>query len=320
MNRSNRQPRKRSGRRRQPVGVTKSNPPLQVGQGQFVPKLSRVSLRFSATSDVKIVGLDLIRVSGNNVQDPLGSTGTGAPPGFNYWASMYERYRVIGSRCELTARICSETKDASTITTSGRIILFPSNNTTALASGSDYGSQPFAKTRSVTTAQPCRMVSTMKTATILGQKDVLGSDRLQSTVLTGPSDEWFWRAITAPDNDVSTNTMYCVTICVTYDVEFFDRQPLDRPSVNEFFQKAWLANCRLILDKQLALKEARDKSRQKFEEKLIESIEDSKDNTEPVLISPPVPSVTGLRVNVSGSGKPVSQPPSNRSKAPGIGL
>lgn len=255
--------------RRGRVGLVKSNPQLQIGQGQYVPKLSRVSLRFSAQSEAKQPSIDLIRVSGNNVQDPLGTTGTGAPPGFNYWAAMYERYRVIGSKCEITCRISHETKDASLNNVSARVILLPCNNTTALASGSDYSSQPYAKSRSFTSAMPTRMSSVMKSATILGQKDVLGSDRLQSTVATAPNDEWFWRIITVTDNDISSIAFVAVTLAVTYDVEFFDRQPLDRPAVMKYFQAAYMQNCREILEKESLQRIQREHAQQRFEEKLL---------------------------------------------------
>lgn len=285
------------------------NPSLQIGSGQFVPAMSRVSLRFSATSDVKTSSLDLIRVSGNNVQDPLGSTGTGAPPGFSFWASMYERYRVLGSRCEAEWRISSDTKDASTITTSAKGILFPSNNTTSLATGSDYASQPFSKVVSFTTQQPGHAVSTMSTAKILGQKDVLGPDRLQSVINTGPLDEWFWRIITAPDTDVSTNTYMVVTLIVTYDVEFFDRQPKDRSSVMRYFDLAYYENCKTIVAEQKKRDAERKAASLKFEKVLAEKDlkeqkdEDGWDNTDkPVRLSVAPSPISKLSISLPSRG------------------
>lgn len=253
------------------------NPSLQIGSGQYVPALLRTSLRFSATSDVKTSSLDLIRISGNNVQDPLGSTGTGAPPGFTYLASMYERYRVIGSQCQAEWRICSETKDTSTVATAAKGILFPSNNTTSLATGSDYAAQPFAKVVSFTTQLPGSVTQKMSSAKILGQKDVLGPDRLQSQVTTGPADEWFWRIITAPDNDVSTSTLMIVTFQVTYDVEFFDRQPLDRSSVSVHFDRAYYEHCKLIIAAKSQREAERKASADKLDKAMLKEVLESKE-------------------------------------------
>jgi len=267
---SNRPRRPRALPRRRTSQVVGSNPILQVGSGQFVPKSTRVSLRFAATSDEKTPSISEIRVSGNNVVDPLGSTGSGAPPGFTYWASMYERYRVIGSRMRVYARFCSDTKDASTLTTAGKLVLLPSNNTTSFASGSDFAAQPYARQANVSTAQGASLSMTMKSGTILGQKDVLGPDRLQAVINTGPADEWFWRAALVPDNDVSTNTYCVLSFDCTYDVEFFDRKPLDRSSVMYYHKLAWLENCRLIAEEHKTQQAAREKQAQRISQ-LVES-------------------------------------------------
>lgn len=310
MNRTHRNKSKRPTRKRNLVGIVKSDPPLHIGQGQYVPKLMRVSLRFGAQSDAKTPSLDLIRVSGNNIQDPLGSTGSGAPPGFSFWATMYERYRVIGSRIEVTTRISNDQKDTDALRCSGRTIVFPSNNTTSLASGSDYQSQPYAKTRSVTSNIPCRIVSTMKSATILGQKDVLGADRLQSQVTTGPADEWFWRVVNSPDTDFSTHNMFATTVTVTYDVEFFDRQPLDRSSITKHHEAAYLENCRQILEKNKLIEFERASSAARFEDKLFHSAEDP----DTVFLNP-LPSKPVVRAEKIESKEPTPtpKPPPNRT-------
>jgi len=84
----------------------------------------------------------------------------------------------------------------------------------------------------------------MSTSKILGQKDVIGSDRLQATISTAPGEEWYWR-IGYISDAAYTNGQVSLEIQVTYDVIFMDREDLGR-SLWQYFDAAYAHHCKLI--------------------------------------------------------------------------
>ncbi len=239
------------------MGVVKSNPPLQLARtGCFVPSRMRTSLRFciTATNAASTSYAQLV-VSGNGLFDPGLSLSAGQPVGFDYWAAMYERYRVIGSRCHLTASLADTSTGSASVEGHTSIVLYPSNASGSLSSLDDAASQPYATRMEITSAKPISITKTMKTSVITGIKDMLGSDQLQALISGTPGNEWFWNVgvvSTAAYADGRTE----ISFVITYDVEFFDRAQINRSTL-AFIHKAYIANCihiekRLVEEKELS--------------------------------------------------------------------
>lgn len=258
--------RRRQGRRqgnsvsRTTVGVVNAGRPLS---GMFMPPVFRTSLRFVySRSAAASTSLGQIAFSGNNVQDPGLSTGAEQPPGFTALATLYSRYRVIGSHAELRATMASTTAGGGLIA-SGDVCLYPSNSSGAPADFEAASSQPLAQWRELTSSTPQFIKRSMNTATMVGQQGMISSDRLQSLVSTAPSEEWYWQVVFQSDANFTASTLEW-HIQITYDVEFFDR-----PTINQaldswkHIQLAYRARCREI------------KAEQEFEQKRRQDRADS---------------------------------------------
>lgn len=194
--------------------------------------------------------------SGNGLFDPGLSLSSGQAVGFDYWASMYEKYRVIGSRCHLTASLADTSTGAATVEGHTSVTLYPSNAAGALSSIDDAASQPYATRMEITSAKPVSITKTMKTSVITGIKDMLGADQLQAAVSGTPSNEWFWNVgVVSTSNYTDARTE--LAFIITYDVEFFDRAQLNRSTL-AFIHKAYLANC---IHLEQRLKEEKELSR-----------------------------------------------------------
>lgn len=158
-------------------------------------------------------------MTGNDCFDP-NFTGTGAQPiNFDTYASQYNRYRVVGSECTITA--CGTDDDQFSL------CLFPTNSTTTL-SFYEATAQPYAKSfiGARSTAGAGAALSLYSHATspkIMGRKGAqfFGSDLTQALVTASPGEVWLWTAVYvgALNETVTAN----VTFRIIYDVIFFDR-------------------------------------------------------------------------------------------------
>lgn len=216
------------GQRKAPRRSTKTlpvtNPPLQfIKSGAFMPPRFRTSLRHTVEWSVLADGANhYYYLSGNNCKDPGGSLTATSPPGFQYLAALYERYRTYGSKIDADVASGPNGNDIVAVAMSGTWCVHPTNTNTAFTAVSNAASQPYAKSKAISTQTPQYIRSVMQTSKMVGQKDVLGSDRLQASVGSGPSDEWFWGLnFQTSYNETKTNNLW-VRATVTYDVEFFD--------------------------------------------------------------------------------------------------
>ena len=213
------------------------------GGGQFVPPVFRTSLRIAfERASAAATSLGTIVFSGNNVQDPLLSAGSEQPPGFAYLATMYNRYRVLGSRVELRGGMGNNSSGTAAAFT-GDLAIYPSNTSSAPSDYETAVAQPLAKYRELTVATPTLIRHAMTTARMTGQQGVNGADRLQAAVTTVPAEEWYW--VTAFKSDAAyTNGILEYHIQITYDVEFFDRSKVDQSLLSwKFIKQAYLARC-----------------------------------------------------------------------------
>jgi hypothetical protein len=157
---------------------------------------------------------------------------------------MYERYRVIGSRCHLvTTLVGTGTGGGVGGAASLSVALYPSNATGSLATFSDAIAQPLAKNSDATHAQRSVLQSTISTSKMSGNKSVEGSDQFQATIGASPANEWYWN-IGFICGAAYTSTDVNIDMVTTYDVEFFDRAQINRSSlVAGYIRKAYLAHC-----------------------------------------------------------------------------
>ncbi len=237
--------------------------------GMFMPPVFRTSLRFTfARSAAASTSLGQIAFSGNNVQDPGLSAGAEQPPGFTALATLYSRYRVLGSHAELRA-VMSNNSTNGGATQNGDVCLYPSNSSGAPADFEAAAAQPLAQWRELSNATPQIMRKSMTTALMVGQQQMISADRLQSLVSTAPSEEWYWQVVFQSDAAYTTGLLEW-HIQITYDVEFFDR-----PTINQaldswkYIQLAYRARCREIKAQQ----EFEQKRRQDRENSFLTSLE-----------------------------------------------
>lgn len=220
-----------------------SNPTLQFARsGAFVPSRTRVSLRFSTFEGIALSGSYLQRaVSGNSAFDPGAALSTAQPVGFDYWSSMYDRYRVIGSQIQL--KLCLGGTSAGNSSATTTVTCWPGTQSGTLSSLADAEAQPYAKTVNVTTDVPKIITSVMKTSTVTGIKDLEGADQLQALISANPVNEWYWN-IGFASQATYIDMHLALEYIITYDVEFFDRAMINRSSlVWKHIKSAYLERC-----------------------------------------------------------------------------
>jgi hypothetical protein len=86
----------------------------------------------------------------------------------------------------------------------------------------------------------------MATSFLLGQKDLIGSDRTQALINTAPAEEWYWTMMYVSDAAYTNGTLV-TDIEITYDVILFDRQDLDH-SLEGLFDQVHAQRCKLLSD------------------------------------------------------------------------
>jgi hypothetical protein len=74
------------------------------------------------------------------------------------------------------------------------------------------------------------MEISMATSKITGNKTPEASDRTQGLISGAPGEEWYW-ILTYVSDGAYVTTFIVMDIQITYDVEFFDRNEIDRSSL-----------------------------------------------------------------------------------------
>jgi hypothetical protein len=105
------------------------------------------------------------------------------------------------------------------------------------------------------TAETLNLATGMSSALILGQKDILGADRLQADISSGPNDEWFWTVVVQSVINMATANDIHLSATVTYDVEFFDRAGTLPPAAEKLISQIYSIRCAEVEAKALAKKE-----------------------------------------------------------------
>jgi hypothetical protein len=152
-------------------------------------------------------------------------TNSGAQPEyFDQLKTLYNRYRVYGSAIKVTFLPFNTSGTQINVPTNA--VLVPSAQSLASLNVDDAAALPRAQNRVITGNMDYKnvtMVASHSVSEILGVKDVEGADRLQALVTTSPSEIALW-AIVARTADGTTSTSLGISVRLSYDVEFFDRQ------------------------------------------------------------------------------------------------
>jgi len=196
--------------------------------GDFVPARLRTSLRVegtienAATATYAEAGFTI-----NGMFDPQGGSGAAQCPGFDQLALLYNRYRVHASRCQVRASLNSTSGTPTATAMEARLVVYPSTVATAAATLADGESQPFAKTYFMSGEKPTNITETCHVAKFIG--NTTSADRLQALVTANPASVLIWHIGTI--SRAYTNAVTTIDIIISYDVEFFERNLLDRGTV-----------------------------------------------------------------------------------------
>ncbi len=160
----------------------------------------------------------------NSLFDP-DFTGTGGQPEyFDQLSALYNRYRVYGSAIKVVFLPFNSSGAQVNVPTNA--VLLPSAQTLASFNVDDVAGMARAQNRIITgnmDQSNVTMVSSHSISEILGVKDVEGADRLQALISASPSEQALW-SILARTADGTTATSLGISVRITYDCEFFDRQ------------------------------------------------------------------------------------------------
>lgn len=160
----------------------------------------------------------------NSLFDP-DFTGTGGQPEFyDQLSTLYNRYRVYG--CAIKVTLLPFTTAGAQINVPTNVVVVPTALSLASLNVDDCAGLPRAQNRVCTGNMDYKtttVVGSHSVSEILGVKDVEGADRLQALVTASPSEQCLW-SIVARTADGVTATSFAVSVRLTYDCEFFDRQ------------------------------------------------------------------------------------------------
>jgi hypothetical protein len=225
------------------------SPGLAIAASPLGPSAVRLLMSYSTTVNMTstVGALATYIMTGNGLFDP-DVTGSGLQPlGFDQWATLYQRYRVIASNIQVSFSTPGATTNA---TGSFDVALTPSNTSSVYSTFTAAASAPFSKYRTFNGngSQGITLKSKMDTSTVAGvtHAAVLAEDILQASVSANPSDMWFWH-ICAQTVDLSTTGTVYLVIKVTYLVDFFALQvitlssaeaALARQSVRDLYLQA----------------------------------------------------------------------------------
>jgi hypothetical protein len=175
-----------------------------------------------------VASLETFELRGNSINDP-NLTGTGHQPlGHTELASLYNKYRVLGSSCKIIL--------TPTGTGQGSILkycLSPRTESGVPTSWSVQVEQPYTKRLGFTSlitgggnVSRKALSMYMPTAKILGITKVKASDDDYSAAFAAnPDKQWYWQ-ITVSSSDESTAIECRADILMTYYVVCYERKEL----------------------------------------------------------------------------------------------
>jgi hypothetical protein len=196
----------------------------------LAPSAVRTVLRYTrATAVVGAVGATATQIfSGNSLFDPDVTGAGGQPLGFDQWAAMYLKYRVLASSIEVNLATPGAASNAEAL---AYFVLTPSNDASAFTTLEAGASQPYAKEWIMNGISGSFMfkptTSSMETALIMGvsKQSVLTDDELSALTTASPANQWYWR-ISGRAADSAATIAVQMTVTVSYLCDFYERNLL----------------------------------------------------------------------------------------------
>lgn len=163
---------------------------------------------------------------GNSLFDPdYSGTGT-QPSGFDELASLYERYRVLGSTCIVNF--------VSNTSQNDDLCVFPTNTATLVGTDNTIRAEyPYAqrKIANVYQAPPSntRFAQYMSTSKMYGvsKQKVRDEEDYSAATTANPSNSFFWNVSYQAVDRASTQSLY-YTIRIEYYCTFYKRRALNQ--------------------------------------------------------------------------------------------
>lgn len=214
MARKKRYNKKLARRRRNKASVTR------LPTGSLVAERTFTKLRYTQRIDLTpaAAATESYVFSGNSAFDP-DVTGAGAQPlGFDQYATLYNKYRVRGSKMKVTAAVTSGSHFPCKIT------IYPQDDNASATGVDNAAARPNSKTR-VTAGYGSPNVTLskyMSSKKQLGVKSINEETSFAALVNANPSIRWYW-CVSVGTIDATTNIagLYA-EVEITYYVEFYD--------------------------------------------------------------------------------------------------
>jgi len=198
------------------------------GTGGFAPRML-VKLKYAQYTPLSPSASVVSQIyRANSVFDP-DFTGTGGQPyNFDDFAIEYKRYRVRACSIDVTFQsgLASTSRGCT-------VVVVPTNSSTAFSSIFDAMSAPNARWSTLISqgnASQWRCRMRMTTKQVLGED---WGDRFEALVSADPSDPWYFQLL-GFSNDATTNAALNIVACLTYEVEFFDRNILTLDAMRHY--------------------------------------------------------------------------------------
>jgi hypothetical protein len=204
-----------------------SVPGLARSTVSLAPSAMRTVLRYTRqTTLTSTIGSTVQQVfSGNGLFDPDITGAGGQPLGFDQWAALYQKYRVLASCIEVSVLTPSAAANGNAL---DYMLITPVSDASAFTTFEAGAAQPYAKSwvnNGITgTKVFVPFSSSMETSLILGvsKATVLSDDELNAPVTANPSNQWYWNVSARSADGTSTSSMYLL-VTLSYLVDFWER-------------------------------------------------------------------------------------------------
>lgn len=194
---------------------------------KVAPDVMRVHLTFNQNYAISASTSDISTkvFRGNSIFDPDTGTTPTQPLGYEQWATLYRRYRVIASRAEIRFMA-----DGSAVPLTGVVV--PMTSSVVYTDPVGYKTSAYAKQVTLGTSLNTGfgdIESYMSTDKIRGmpRNGVRVAQELSSIFASDPTQQWFWHVSLCAD-DNSTTWEGVMNVTIVYDVELYDRANLSQ--------------------------------------------------------------------------------------------
>lgn len=187
------------------------------------PDIMCVQLTYSGTQRFTTATIDSIVLRGNSIFDPDFSGVGGQPMGHDQWSAFYRRYRVNGSKVEVSVNGNGTTESGFIIVPSNTNTTFTSHQAAREAAYALVGQLGRTDTNSSQMYEHYMTSAKMKGAA----KDIVMYDSdLNAGFGSNPVIGWYWHLVMYDARGGVNTVNFTVSYKITYYVELFDRETL----------------------------------------------------------------------------------------------